>query len=100
VKDDARSYELLRERDRTKRSIQVWAACTIIWAVILGWAIWGFLNGVTGGDSSLPIWLVVYLIPVAILAGMTIVKVLGLRRIEAALDAVAEDAQRKKGRHG
>jgi small-conductance mechanosensitive channel len=96
VKDDARTYELLRERDRAKRAIQVWAAGTIIWAVVLGWAIWGFLNGITGGNKSLVIWLVVYLVPVAVLAFMTLVQFRRRRGIETRLEQTAEDAERKK----
>lgn len=96
MKDDAKTYELLRERDQQKRSRQVWAGATIIWAVILGWVLWGFANAITDSAQPLLGWVLLWLVPVVVLAAITWTRHHRLRLIEARIDEVAEDADRKR----
>ena len=96
MKDDAKTYELLRDRDRQKRSRQVWAGATIIWAVIHGWVLWGFANAITDSAQHLLGWVLLWLVPVVVLAGITWTRHHRLKAIDAQIDAVAEDADRKR----
>lgn len=98
MKNDARTYELLRNRDALRRSRQVWAAGTVLWAVVLGWVVWGAINGMTDLAEPWVVWLVAYLAPVLVLGGVTAWKSLGIRRIGAALDEIA--AQSTKDARG
>ncbi len=93
VKDDARTYDLLRQRDAHKRSRQVWAAITVIWAVVVGWVLAGFINTVTDFADSWVVWLLVYLVPVLVLAIGTLVQTIRIRSIDAEILAIAEHRQ-------
>ncbi|MCX6434401.1 MAG: hypothetical protein NTX29_17095 [Actinobacteria bacterium] len=93
VKDDARTYDLLRQRDVQKRSRQVWAGITVIWAVVLGWVLWGFINALTDVADSWVVWLVVYLLPVLALAIVTLLRTTRIRSIDAQILAIAEHRQ-------
>lgn len=68
-KENAHAYELLRRRDALLRSRQVWAAGLVIWAVVLGWVVWGLINALTDDADLRLVWLVVWLLPVLVLAG-------------------------------
>ena len=67
VKHERRTQELLRERDRSKRAMQLWVALLVIWAVIVGWIVWGIVNAVDGDSVSVWAWLA-YGVPTAVLA--------------------------------
>jgi hypothetical protein len=90
VKDDARTYDLLRRRAATIRSRQVWAGITIIWAVVVGWVLSGFINAVTDDLEPWVVWLLVYLLPVLVLAIITLLRTLRIRSIDAEILAIAE----------
>ena len=93
VKDDARTYDLLRQREAAIKSRQLWAGITIIWAVIIGWVLWGFINAVTDVAESWVVWLVAYLLPVLVLAILTLLRTLRIRSIDADILAIAEQHQ-------
>jgi predicted membrane protein len=83
VKHEARTQQLLRERDAAKRRLQVWLGLTIVWGVALGWVVWG-LVGMAADDSRHIAW-IAYLVPLAVLVIGTVVTWLGVRRIDAQL---------------
>ena len=63
---EARVQATLRERDRAKRSMQVRVALLVVWAVVVGWIVWGIVNAVDGDQVSVWAWLA-YLVPTALL---------------------------------
>ena len=93
VKDDARTYDLLRQRADAIKSRQLRAAITIIWAVVVGWVLWGFINSVTDDAESWVVWLLAYLLPVLVLAVLTLQRTLRIRSIDAEILAIAEHQQ-------
>lgn len=78
VTENARELSLLRQRDKAKRSMQLWIALTGIWFVI-GWAPWGVVGGFVGHAAG---W-AVYLVPLLVLAVVAAVQVAKVRRINA-----------------
>jgi hypothetical protein len=92
AKQEARTQALLRERDAAKRTRQVWAGATIVWGVVLGWVIWGFINAVTDVADSRVVWLLVYLLPVIVLGIGTWVVSRRIRSIDARILDVAEES--------
>ena len=52
----------LRERDRAKRAMQLWLALLVIWAVVVGWIVWGIINSIDGDRVSVWSWLA-YVVP-------------------------------------
>lgn len=87
VGHEARTQELLRQRDKTKRTMQVWVGVTVVWAVALGWVAWG-LAGMAAGDNDAIAWLV-YFVPLAVFVIATLITVRRKREIDAALVAAA-----------
>ena len=84
-KQNARANELLRRRDSLKRSRQVWIGGLIVWGVVVGWVLFGFVNSVTDDADVRITWVLVWLLPVLILAVGTLVTHLRLRRCSADL---------------
>ena len=80
VTENARELSLLRQRDKAKRSMQLWIALTGIWFVV-GWAPWGVVGGFVGHAAG---W-AVYLIPLVTLAVIALAQVAKVRRIDAAI---------------
>ena len=70
-KENARAYALLRQRDALKRTRQVWLAGLVIWAVVLGWVVWGLVNSFTDNLDVRLSWAVLWLLPVLVLGGGT-----------------------------
>lgn len=68
-KPNARANELLRSRDTWRRRRQVWLAGLVIWGVVLGWVIFGFVNSLTDDMDVRLTWVLVWLLPVLVLAG-------------------------------
>lgn len=85
VKDNAHAYELLRRRDALKRTRQVWAAGLVIWAVVVGWVLWGLVNSITDAVDMRLAWVVVWLVPVLVLGAGLAVTQRRLRACEAGL---------------
>ena len=56
----------LRERDRAKRAMQLWVALLVIWAVVVGWIVWGIVNSIDGDQVSVWAWLA-YGVPTLVL---------------------------------
>jgi hypothetical protein len=84
-KQNARANELLRTRDSLKRTRQVWIAGVVIWGVIVGWAAFGLVNAITDDADVRLTWVLVWLVPVLILGGGTLLTQRRLRSCEAAL---------------
>ena len=74
----------LRERDRRKRTMQVWVALLVIWAVVVGWIVWGLVNALDGDQVSVGAWLA-YLVPTVALAVGSFVAWSAWRRTDADL---------------
>jgi len=84
-KQNARANELLRRRDSLRKARQLWIAGLVIWGVVVGWVVFGFVNSVTDDMDVRLTWIVVWLLPVAILAGGTLVTHLRVRGCDADL---------------
>ena len=84
-KKNARSNELLRRRDSLRKTRQLWMAGLVIWGVVVGWVVFGFVNSVTDDNDVRLTWVVVWLLPVLVLAGGTLVTHLRVRTCEADL---------------
>jgi hypothetical protein len=56
----------LRRRARAKRTLQLWLALLVIWAVVVGWIAWGIVNSIDGDQVSVWAWLT-YLGPTVVL---------------------------------
>ena len=98
VKENARTNELMRQRSRQRRSTQLWLGMTVAWAGLIGWVLWCVVNTLT--DSSMPVWLLVYLLPVLILGGVTVAKYAGLRATDQDIVDVAERASKARKQEG
>ena len=46
-KQNARANDLLRRRDSLRKTRQLWIAGLVIWGVVVGWVVFGFVNSVT-----------------------------------------------------
>jgi hypothetical protein len=97
VKENARTSELMRRRARQRRSTQLWLGVTVAWAGLIGWVLWGVVNTLT--DSSMPVWVLVYLLPVLVLGGITVAKFAGMRGTDREIVDVAEQAAKAR-KHG
>ena len=86
-KQNARTNELLRRRDSLKRTRQVWIAGLVVWGVVVGWVVFGLVNAITGDADVRLTWVLVWLVPVLILAGGTL---LTQRRLRACASALVE----------
>ena len=84
-KENSRAYALERQRDSIKRTRQVWVGLLVIWAVVVGWVIFGFVNSFTDGGNARLSWALTWFLPVAILAVGAIVTQMRLKACEAKL---------------
>jgi uncharacterized membrane protein YhaH (DUF805 family) len=85
----ARTNELLRRRDALKRTRQLWVAGLVIWGVVVGWVAFGVVNAITDDVDVRLTWVVVWLIPVGILAAGWLLTQRRLRACETAMIEVA-----------
>ena len=90
AKTGARTQALLRERSARRRAMQVWLALTVIWGVVVGWVVFGFVNSVTD-DADVPFAWLVYAVPLVILGAGSLLAVLRWRRTDRDLVALAEE---------
>jgi hypothetical protein len=95
VSESALTLKLLRERDSVKRSAQVWGGLTLVWGVLVGWFAYLGVRTATEGSGPLAAW-AAYLVPLAILGGVTLLKGKRLRDIDGELLAATE-ADQKRG---
>jgi Kef-type K+ transport system membrane component KefB len=93
VSESARTMELLRQRDRQKRTSQVWIGLLVVWAVVVGWVVFFTVRSVTSESGPLGAWLA-YLVPLAILLVVTLLHSKRLRDIDAELLASTETDRR------
>lgn len=93
VSESARTLELLRQRDRQKRTSQVWIGLLVVWAVVVGWVVFFTVRSVTSDSGPLAAWLA-YLAPLVILAAVTLLHSRKLREIDAELLASTEADRR------
>ena len=77
---DARTQDLLRQRARARRAVPVWLGLAIVWGVVVGWIVWGLVRL----DSAGLAW-TIYLVPLALLAGMALAVYARVRRIDREL---------------
>lgn len=84
-KQNARANELLRRRDALRRARQVWIGGLVVWGVVVGWVIFGLVNSITDDVDVRLTWVLVWLLPVLVLAGGTLVTQQRLRRCESDL---------------
>jgi hypothetical protein len=87
VNSDSRAYALLRERDSLRRTRQVWLAGLVIWGVVVGWVVWGFINSLTDDLDLWLVWSLVWLLPVLVLLGGTLLTQRRLRACQARMVA-------------
>ena len=95
VSESARTLDLLRQRDRQKRTMQVWVGLLVVWGVLVGWLAFLIVDSMTGGTKSAAAWLT-YLIPLAAIAMVLFLHGQRLRTIDADLLAATE-ADMKRG---
>lgn len=93
VSESARTLELLRQRDRQKRSMQVWVGLLVVWGVVVGWLAFLAVRALTGDAGPMAAWLA-YLVPLAVLAVIAFLHSKRLRDIDAELLAAAEADRR------
>jgi hypothetical protein len=84
-KKNARANELLRRRDSLRKARQLWIAGLVIWGVVVGWVVFGFVNSLTDDMDVRLTWVVVWLLPVLVLAGGTLVTHLRVRACDSDL---------------
>ena len=65
----ARINDLLRRRDTLRKGRQLWLAGLVIWGVVVGWVLFGLVNSITDDLDVRLTWVVVWLLPVLVLAG-------------------------------
>jgi len=87
-KQYARVNEVLRRRDTLKRARQVWIGGLVVWGVVVGWVLFGFVNSLTDDMDVRITWVLTWLVPVVILAAGALVTEVRLRRCSADLVAV------------
>jgi hypothetical protein len=64
----------------------VWLGLAVVWGVVFGWIIWGLVRL----DSAGLAW-AIYLVPLAVLAGMALATYARIRRIDHELLRVARE---------
>jgi hypothetical protein len=84
-KQNARAHDLLRRRESLRKARQLWIAGLVIWGVVVGWVIFGFINSVTDDLDVRLTWVLVWLLPVLVLAGGTLLTQLRVRSCDADL---------------
>ncbi|MFM1917241.1 MAG: hypothetical protein RJB01_756 [Actinomycetota bacterium] len=80
---------LLRERDRLLKRRQLWVAGLVVWAVVVGWVLFGVVNSFTEDADVRITWIITWLLPVAILligSGTTWMQLRKVQRELIALD--------------
>ena len=93
VSESARTLDLLRQRDRQKRTLQVWLGLLVIWGVVLGWLAFLGVRALTQDAGPLAAWLT-YLVPLAAIGLVALWHSKRLRDIDAELLASAESDRR------
>lgn len=91
-KKNARANDLLRRRDALRKTRQLWVAGLVIWGVVVGWVVFGFVNSVTDDIDVRLTWVLTWLVPVAILAVGTLVTHARVRTCDADLVEVERSA--------
>lgn len=81
-KQNARANDLLRRRDSLRKARQLWLAGLVIWGIVVGWVLFGLVNSITDDLDVLPAWVLVWLVPVLLLAAGTLVTHLRVRGCE------------------
>ncbi len=84
-KQNARANDLLRRRESLRKARQLWIAGLVIWGVVVGWVIFGFINSLTDDLDVRLTWVLVWLLPVLVLAGGTLLTQLRVRSCDADL---------------
>lgn len=84
-KQKARANDLLRRRESLRKARQLWIAGLVIWGVVVGWVIFGFVNSVTDDVDVRLTWVVTWLLPVLVLAAGTLITHLRVRACDADL---------------
>jgi hypothetical protein len=84
-KQNARANDLLRRRESLRKARQLWIAGLVIWGVVVGWVIFGFVNSVTDDVDVRLTWVVTWLLPVLVLAAGTLITQLRVRACDADL---------------
>jgi hypothetical protein len=84
-KQKARANDLLRRRDSLRKARQLWIAGLVIWGVVVGWVIFGFVNSVTDDVDVRLTWMITWLLPVLVLAAGTLMTHLRVRGCDADL---------------
>lgn len=84
-KQNARANDLLRRRDSLQKARQLWIAGLVVWGVVVGWVIFGFVNSVTDDSDVRLTWGLAWLLPVVLLAGGSLVTHLRVRACDADL---------------
>lgn len=71
---------LLRRRDALLKRRQLWIAGLVIWAVVVGWVVFGVVNSFADEQDNIWLsWTLTWLAPVAILAVGSIVSIAQVR---------------------
>jgi hypothetical protein len=91
-KQNARANDLLRRRDSLRKTRQLWIAGLVIWGVVVGWVVFGFVNSLTDDMDVRLSWVLTWLVPVVILAAGTLVTHLRVRSCDADLIEVERSA--------
>lgn len=82
---NARINDLLRRRDALRKGRQLWLAGLVIWAVVVGWVLFGLVNSITDDLDVLLTWGLVWLLPVLVLAGGSLATQLRVRACDREL---------------
>lgn len=82
---NARINDLLRRRDTLRRGRQLWLAGLVIWGVVVGWVLFGLVNSITDDLDVLLTWVLVWLLPVLVLAGGALLTHLRVRECDVQL---------------
>ena len=84
-KQNARANDLLRRRDSLRKARQLWIAGLAIWGIVVGWVVFGFINSLTDDLDVRLTWVLVWLLPVLVLAGGMLLTQLRVRSCDADL---------------
>ena len=82
VTSEKRIDALLRQRTAARRARQLWWALTAVWAVLVGWIVWGIVGSMT--ENDLVTWLA-YGVPLALLVIGSLIASLRVRRVDDAI---------------
>jgi len=77
---DSAELALLRRRDSLSKRRQLWVAGLVIWAVVVGWVLFGVVNSFADEEDNIWLsWALTWLAPVVILAAGSLASVFQLR---------------------